>query len=361
MQACLNKNVLYNVRKAGIHPDNREEEMALLADVHELLDRMVEDGFNPKRWNALACTIPAGQEGDRWRAKNVELAENSEGLLPQVRANELEIVTARGSHGTSALRCAKLGARTMHKHLAGSDLKLSQEFICDLQPTFRDPLENGVMYDVIPGESAVAVPKLMSTLARNGNNFNDVFRLHIFIAGVLSHPRAQSTIKKSDRWDEKALRACKDNGSKTFLPKARMLADVVKNWAGGKDADLVKQLEEYEKGFDFKCMLSPAHLQALSKVELKYPRYIIALVKAMLTSPTADQGGYSNTFTVPGFASVSHGGKNQAAAETGVEFVQQADQFLDVYSRMTPAHRSKVVSKLETRVVMYVHSKKHPQ
>ena len=95
-----------------------------------------------------------------------------------------------------------------------------------------------------------------------------------------------------------------------------MLADCVKNWAGGKDADLLKQLEEYKKGLDFKRKLSPAGLQALSKVELQYPRYIIAPVKSMLTAPTADQCGYSNTFSLADFASVSHGGKNQSAAET---------------------------------------------
>ena len=79
----LEENVVYTVRKVGIHPDNREQEMAQLAEVHDLLDCMVQDGFNPKGWNAMASTIPPGREGDRWRAKNFELAENSKGLVTQ--------------------------------------------------------------------------------------------------------------------------------------------------------------------------------------------------------------------------------------------------------------------------------------
>ncbi len=111
--AGLMESRLYDVSKVAVHPDNREEEMAVVADIQDLLDRMVEDGFNPKRWQALACTIPEGPEGDRWRAENVKLVNESDGYLPPVRAGGLEIVTARGSHGTCALRCAMFGAKAL--------------------------------------------------------------------------------------------------------------------------------------------------------------------------------------------------------------------------------------------------------
>lgn len=359
--AGLLESRVYDVGKVAIHPENREEEMAVIADIHDLLDRMVEDGFNPKKWVALACTIPEGCEGDRWRAENVKLAEESDGYLAPVRAEELEIATARGSHGTSALRCAKFGAKAVHKQLASGDGMLSKEIICELAPSFRNCLENGVLYDIIPGQLALQVPKLMSTLSRNGNNFNDVFRLQSSLQICSRIHKLSLQAKGDDDWETIAERASKGNGGKTFLPKARMLADFVKNWAGGKDDKLLKHLEQYEKGLDFKRKLSPADMQALSKLQVKFPRYIIAIIKAMLTAPSADQGGYSNTFALGDFSSVSVGGRNQAAAEAAAELMQQAESYLAAYSRMTPGTSSKLLSKLEVRAVMFTHSKKAAQ
>ena len=110
-----------------------------------------------------------------------------------------------------------------------------------------------------------------------------------------------------------------------------MLSDFVKSWAGGKGDKILKQLEKYEKSLDFKRKLSPADMQALSKLEIRFLMYMTALIKAMLTSPSADQGGYSNTFTFADFASVSIGGRNQAAAEAAAELMQQAESFLVVF------------------------------
>ena len=358
--AGLIESRLYDVSKVAIHPDNREEEMAVVADIQDLLDRMVEDGFNPKRWQALACTIPEGAEGDRWRAENVKLANESDGYLPPVRAEELEIVTARGSHGTCALRCAKFGAKTVYKQLASGDGLISKEIICDLAPSFRSPLDNGVLYDVMPGQLALEVPKLMSTLSRNGNNFNDVFRLQSSLQICSRIHKLSLQANGDDDWEAIAERACQGNGGKAFLPKARMLADFVKNWAGGKNDTLLKHLEQYEKGLDGKRKLSPADLQALSKLEIKYPRYVIAIIKAMLSAPSVDQGGYSNTFTVGDFSSVSVGGRNQAAAEAAAELMHQAESYLMAYSRMPAGTSAKLLSKLEIRAVMLTHTKKAP-
>ena len=122
----------YDVAKVAIHPDNREEEMAVVGECHYLVDRMVEDGFNPKRWSALACTLPPGPEGLRWIELNLKLIVDTDGYLAPVRADEIEIFTARGSHGTSALRIAKLGAKSVHAHLAGPDGMVSKEVICEL-------------------------------------------------------------------------------------------------------------------------------------------------------------------------------------------------------------------------------------
>ncbi len=102
LEAGLLERRVYDVTKVGTHPDNREQEMAIPVDVQDLLMR--EDGFNPSKWAALACTIPPGPIGDSWRQMNVDLILESDNFLAPVRADELEIATARGSHGTCAIR-----------------------------------------------------------------------------------------------------------------------------------------------------------------------------------------------------------------------------------------------------------------
>lgn len=342
-----------DVTKAGIHPDNREGDMAIAVDVQDLLDRMTEDGWNPSKWSALAATIPAGAEGERWRKLNAQLIQDSNDYLAAVIADDLEVVTSRGTHGTCALRCAKIGAKSMHPHLA-VDGNVSKEIILELAPSLRDPIENGVEYDIIPGELCLAVPKLMETLSRHGNSFNDVYRLQSSLQ-ICQRIHKLSTASDYPSWDDIAKLAAKGNGGKNFQPKARQLCDFVHKWSGGNNAFVLKQLELYEKSMDTKRKLAPADLQTIGKLELSEGRYILALVKAMLNSPTSDTAGYSDLFSHQDFLSLNPGCKNHAAALDAAALMCQAEQFVKAYSRLD---FNKFISKLEVRCVMYVHSKK---
>ena len=353
----------YQVDKVGIHPDNREGEMAIPVDVQELLDRIIEDGYNPLKWSAWACTIPPGAIGEHWRKANEDLIVSAQGYLAPVIGEELEIVTARGSHGTCSLRAGKLGAKSMHPHLA-LDGVISREICCELAPSLREPFKNGVMYDVIPGELALAVPNLMAVLSRNGNNFNDVFRLQSSLQ-ICSRIHKLSTglasAGESADWEHIARLAAQGNGGKAFEPKALKLCEFVREWAGGKQGVLLRELEAYEKTLDTKRKLSPDDLYGISKVESKVPRYILALVKAMLTSPSCDAGGYSNTFSFSDFGSVGAGGRNQASSEAAAELMMAAETFLVAYGKLPEAARNSVLSRLEVRAVMFVHGKKSAQ
>jgi hypothetical protein len=175
LKAHLLERRIIDVIKAGIHPDNREGDMAIAVDVQDLLDRMTEDGWNPSKWSALAATIPTNDEGERWRKLHTQLIQDCGDYLAAVIADDQEIVTSRGTHGTCALRCAKTGAKSMHPHLT-VDGNVSKEIILELAPSLRHLIENGVECDIIPAELCLAVPKLMETLSRHGNSFNDLYR-----------------------------------------------------------------------------------------------------------------------------------------------------------------------------------------
>jgi hypothetical protein len=83
------------------------------------------------------------------------------------------------------------------------------------------------------------------------------------------------------------------------------------------------------------------------------------MVKAMLNSPTCDANGYSNLFSASDFASLKSVGNNKVAATEANGWLVAADQFLSAYcNNIDPVVRVKLLSTLEVRAVMLVHSKK---
>lgn len=176
--AKLIERELKLVGKAGCHPSNREEVMIVCVDAHDLLKKFHENGFNPEMWNAFAARIPAGPIGDAWRAANERLAQESDNMLASCDGDALDIVTGRGSHGTAALRMVMDGkVKSIHPELADAQGYVSMAKLLEAQPSWRAPLEQGVLYKIIPGELELAVPGLLACLSRLGNASHDVYRM----------------------------------------------------------------------------------------------------------------------------------------------------------------------------------------
>ena len=119
------------VDQVGVHPHNREKTMLVPMDCQDLLAKFYENGYNPKKWEALALKIPsigfgAQEAAQEWRNKNVELVQGSDGLLAPLASPELlDRFTGRGSHGTGSLRLAKIGGKCVHPELQGPDGQVS--------------------------------------------------------------------------------------------------------------------------------------------------------------------------------------------------------------------------------------------
>ena len=264
----------------AVHPDNRARAMLIAIDAQDLLLKFTDNGYNPRMWDALALTIPPGSaEGDSWRQKNVELVQDSDGLLAPIQADSIEIVTGRGSHGTAACRMAVLGARSVHPALADSNGMVSKAKLLELQPSWRDPLENGLVYKILPGELELAVPGLLACLSLLGNASNDVYRqptalqlcarIHSLITG---HPG------KDDAWIVK--QASVGYGGSSYEAKATQLMEFVKAWSGGKAGQNLKDLESYERSIEVKRHLAHADLQCLASADLLHAHTYIQATRA---------------------------------------------------------------------------------
>lgn len=357
--------VTVKVKGIAIHPDNRETSMIVPIDSHDLLFRMFHDGFSYSRWRAFGCRVPADPAVMRaWVQENLSLVAQSDGLLAPLLPEDIEVFAARGSHGSTGLRCLLEGATAVYPDMAGSDGKLSAAKVIAAKPSFARPLQEGVPFDLVPGELCIAVPRLMEVLSRIGNNANNVFReqsalQHCNRLHRLAVLKEKSGPMTSDSWDQIARQACIGMGQE-FIDDAKKLCKFVKAWSGGEDGKVLNILEAYEKTLVAKRKLVPADLAAIAGLDLwQCQRFGIMMVKAMLNAPTCDSTGHARLFSTSDFASVQQKGKNCKLAIEACELVQKFETFLQAYmsSAVSDIQKQKLISTMEVRLAMHVFRK----
>ena len=269
------------VDQVGVHPHNREKTMLVPMDCQDLLAKFYENGYNPKKWEALALKIPsigfgAQEAAQEWRSKNVELVQGSDGLLAPMASPELiDRFTGRGSHGTGALRLAKFGGKCVHPELQGSDGQVSLSKLLEKQPSWKGPIEKGLLYRCLPGELELAVPGLLACLSRGGNASHDVYRQQTVLQTCNRLHLLCVTAGTDFDEDWVCAQACLGNGGSAFMPKARQLLEFVKAWAGGNSAHILKDLEIYERSCPHKRKLMAADMEGLAQADLLHaPKYV---------------------------------------------------------------------------------------
>ena len=301
-----------------------------------------------------------GAVGQAWRAQNEALAKASDGLLAPYQGGMLEVLTGRGSHGTAAVRAMKMATKGIHPEVC-SDGYVSKSKICERQRSMEQPVERGCPYDVIKSELVIACPRLMEVLSRTGNAGHNVFRVQTALQHCNRIHQLAVNRQKAGKdldWESIAKQACIGMGA-DFLEDAKKLSDFVRVWSGGEDGHILKDLEGYEKTVKVKRKLYPNDLQSFSKLDFDDgPRYIPAMVKAMLNAPQADSTGHASLFTNADFSSIQPSGKARPFAKDTNDLINAANSFLNAYGRFTPNVQAKLLSDLEVRCVMHVHQKR---
>ena len=259
----------------GTSPWNREKHMLVPVDVQDLLLTFSKKGFNPHIWKAMALTIPNCEEGKAWRQANVRLVERSDGLLPRVNADMLQIVCGRGSHGSAALRAGKFGCRSIHPEIADSHGRVSKNKLVELQPSLKDPFDNGCWYQVIPGELELQCPGIFALLSCMGNASNSSFRLQTALQYCC---RIHELACKDSNPDWGKIQKIASHGMPDDVSEhIAKFCSFVKSWGGGSQGTVLKALEAYEKTLQLRRKLAPEHLEALAKMEqqmLEFPHFV---------------------------------------------------------------------------------------
>ena len=129
------------------------------------------------RWSASVCSqtracgwrIPEG-DPTGIRKFNADLAKGSDGLLPPIGdLSELEIATVRCSHTNATLRIVNGAARALNADYADEAGRISSARIVERQPSFKEPLEKGLNFNVISAALVLKCPSLMRFMATSGN------------------------------------------------------------------------------------------------------------------------------------------------------------------------------------------------
>ena len=84
-----------------------------------------------------------------------------------------------------------------------------------------------------------------------------------------------------------------------------------------------------------------------------------AIIKAMLNSPTADQGGFCNLFTLVELKQLAHREpKLMDKIKEANKSITMVDSFLRAYGKLSASDLQKLVSVLEVKCIMHAFNKK---
>ena len=343
-----------------VHPDNREKVMVVPVDVHGLLQHIKKVGWFWPDVQILGCYIPPNALGDKWRAANTELIKKADGLLADTPGEQLEVLTARGSHTTQAVRCMLKGTKGLHDDLCVNG-HISRSKIVESQPSMDEPCVKGVEVEIVYWELVQAVPRLMEILSRTGNASHGIHRKQTALQAVRRTHRLALSLASPDGIIDWAVvaKAASQGMDPDYESKAVMYAEFARVWSGGANGSILQELEDFERVLTIKRKINPHDLLMLSKQDIQdAPMFIAGMVKALLAAPpnfvTAD--GMATVFTHNDFTSLATKHRKQAVEAQGL--MREARDFFDAYSSLHHVDKFKHISDFDIRLVMHVMGKR---
>ena len=348
----------------GTHPCNRSYQMLTPVDVHDLLHIITCKGWNNDE-TSLACAmeVPPNGDGEKMRLSNVDLVTKAGGLLAPISPETIRALTVCCSHTTAALRLACYARGSVvpacpgHDDLA-TDGFLSRARIEEKCPSIKDALHNGLTYTVVRWQIAEACPKLMETLSEADNAKHDSFRKETAMQAMFNiHARAVACGAESDEDYSRIARLAARGHSAEFATAISHYCEYVRQYSGGKDGALLKELDDFGKTLTVSRAVPSEFFSQLAKVNLpQAPMYVVALVKATQSCPDKYVGaGGARLFGQGDLASLAT--KNKAHALRAHEMQRQARCLVaDMGVQSTPAAQ-RIVGNMDVRLTMHIHGK----
>ena len=158
----------------GVHPDNRWESGLEPADVYEVIRKIMARGWSDaKVAGARAFEVATGEKGELQRNFNAKLCTGSNGAIPTIQKEDIQILTVSCSHNAASLRCIKFGGVPPcpdgFEDLVDASGALSEAKILEKYPSYANVLRDGLEFVVVRKEVEVVCPRFPLFLQEAGN------------------------------------------------------------------------------------------------------------------------------------------------------------------------------------------------
>ena len=355
--------------RLAVHPDNRWKSLLHTPHVHELLDDFVRIGWSASSQLGKAVCFEKlpGEAGKVQEQKNMILYRAADGLLGDVSKwclEDADRMTVGSSHSAAACRLPLLCATATEitAKFAISNNRIASENIIARKPSMQEPLEKGMTFKVIRSAVELKCPRLPNFLQAAFNADHGVEKQQTPLQRM-NQIHAMACANKSDPtighedWDSISKQIA--SNARMQFEEVKAWSDFVQAWGGGEVPVTLIELERFSKIMKVDCGIPSAIWTAISKLSItKYPEYVVALIKAILTSPPAlIHKGESKMFTtqdISNIASMSH------QVKAACEFMKRARFFLTQSQnlRLSPAQLERLLGDLDSRLILHNHSKK---
>ena len=345
----------------GVHSDNRAGQGLIPADVHELLGMLVAGGWS---WSevqgALALELAPRESklGQRHLKSNVQLCEQSAGLLPPISPDAIRIISLACGHTTAALRCVKEGAVATDdsRVIADENGKLSLARLADRQPAMARACEVGLTWTIIRWQIEPLCPEVANIIQSTENVGHSAARLETEWQ-IMFYIHAEAC--KMDPIDWKRVIRVVSSSKPAFRDRVPQLAEFVRVWSGGADACILREVDSFIKTLNFRRTVKPDTFQAFAAVDLlAAPLYIQACVKTLYNAPPrfCQGGGESRVLTTADMSLMT--GRLKPLVMQAAKMMKDARDMLANHAPdLTPQDWTTLVGEFDCDLVMHVHQK----
>ncbi|CAK0802170.1 unnamed protein product, partial [Prorocentrum cordatum] len=349
---------VHDCKEVGVHCDNRDGIGIEVPDVHVLIQRICQAGWDPRVPTAIAFERPDGPQGKKMMDFNLKLIADSDGHLAPLIDHEVKIFSVSSSHTVAGHRCVRHGSLTTLSDTFSTDSRLAAEKIKQRFPAYRSPLEDGMTWVVIRRQVEQACPQLPDFIQASENAGHGVEQAASKLQVMKRiHSRATANQKSSGEpcW-EKIARSIEQQ-SHHMAGQAMDVCHFVKAYSGGDPPVHLNDLDNWSKTLKWRRDIHGSTFKFLAATPFSQgPEYIFAVLKAMMVAPEqAVRDGFSRLFTSTDVAAIV--GSKKGLAIKIVTYIRTGREWLDK-SSIPPSKKLKIRGDFEVAAVMFAHNKK---
>ena len=202
-------------------------------------------------------------------------------------------------------------------------------------------------YTIIRHEVATAVPQLLDHICRAGNADHGTQRM----ATLVNVWRRQFTLKMSDPSlsdDDMASRSARGISAK-LGKEAAYLPKFVRIWSGGKDATVLRDLEQFEQSCTHKKELRGVEFKQMAELPVHvFKTWVPAMIKASMQCPKEFLA--SGLWSVGDFNQLrSQNPKIMTAVTQGTADIESARSYIQAHAvgKVEQRHALAILGKLD--------------